>query len=97
MEVLCSTKQDALLMASLDLAAILYPKNYVFSVLGRHPKQTAKFVAAVYTMDGKVSARNLDIGPEFGESRIDVLSKLLWKVEVEVGKMMVKDSQSRGK
>jgi hypothetical protein len=89
--------QDTLLIASLDLAAILYPKNYVLSVLGQHPKQTAKFVAAVYTMSGKASARTLDIGPKFGESRIDVLNRLLWKVEVEVGKMMAKDSQSSGK
>lgn len=84
-------------MASADLAAILYPKNYVFSVLGRHPKQTAKFVAAVYTMGGKAGARALDIGPEYGDNRIEVLNKLLWKVEVEVGKMMIKDSQSGGK
>lgn len=74
------------------MASFLYPKNYVLCVLGRHPKQSGRFCASVYTMGGKSGARTLDIGPEVGETRHDVLTKLLYKVEIEVGKMQFKDA-----
>ncbi|KAF2710093.1 hypothetical protein K504DRAFT_533087 [Pleomassaria siparia CBS 279.74] len=74
------------------LAAFLYPKNYVLCILGRHPKQSGRFVGSVYSMGGKAGARTLDVGPEVGESRLDALAKLLYRVEFEVGKMQLKDA-----
>ena len=46
-------------------------------------------------MGGKGGARTLDIGPEIGETRCEALMKLLYKIEVEVGKMQFKDTLNK--
>lgn len=44
---------------------------------------------------GKGGVKCLDIGPEKGETRKEVLGKLLGVVEVEIGKMMVRDAKGK--
>ncbi|KAF2126908.1 hypothetical protein P153DRAFT_398993 [Dothidotthia symphoricarpi CBS 119687] len=80
------------------LAWILFPAKHPTCVLGRHPKppdSESKFCASLYSM-GKGGVKCLDIGPEMGESRCKVLGKLLVLVEVEVGRMMLKDARRAG-
>lgn len=42
---------------------------------------------------GKGGVKCLDIGPEKGETRKEVLTKLLGVVETEVGMMMLRDAR----
>jgi hypothetical protein len=74
-------------------------------ILGRHPplKSSASslhppppidpdsaFCASLYSI-GKGGIRILDIGPEVGASRKEVLVKLLEVLETEIGRMMLND------
>jgi hypothetical protein len=73
-------------------------------MLGRHPPPKhsspsssalsvdpdAAFCASLYSM-GKGGVRTIDLGPEVGGSRKEVLVKLLEVLETEIGRMMLND------
>jgi len=42
---------------------------------------------------GQGGAKCLEIGPEMGETRKEVLTKLLSVVETEIGRMMLRDAR----
>ncbi|CAO2651900.1 Nn.00g001830.m01.CDS01 [Neocucurbitaria sp. VM-36] len=79
------------------LSWILFPSKHPTCVLGRNPRSvdsSSLFCASLYTM-GKGGVICLDIGPEMGETRKEVLTKLLGVVEIEIGKMMLWDGKQR--
>ncbi|KAF1849414.1 uncharacterized protein K460DRAFT_267324, partial [Cucurbitaria berberidis CBS 394.84] len=77
------------------LSWILFPTKHSTCVVGRHPRPpdtSSTFCASLYSM-GKGGVKCLDIGPEMGVTRKEVLKKLLGVVELDIGKMMYRDAR----
>ncbi|KAF2867699.1 hypothetical protein BDV95DRAFT_502440 [Massariosphaeria phaeospora] len=78
-----------------NLSWILFPPKEPYCMLGRHPKPpdaSSQFCASLYSM-GKGALRNLELGPEFGATKLQAMAKLLYSVEVEIGKLQLKDAR----
>lgn len=61
------------------------------TLVGRHPRDTT-YLASLYSI-GKQGLRGLEYGPEVGGTRLEALHKLFNAVEMEIGRMLVRDGK----
>ncbi|EAT82116.1 hypothetical protein HBI56_080840 [Parastagonospora nodorum] len=80
-------------------AWMLSPLRPPTCVIGRIPPEEVtdggpKYCVSLYSM-GNGGVKGLDSGPKHGLTRKEALSKLLFQVETELGRMMITDKREK--